>query len=164
MFTFEKTIFINSGGIRFMSPKSVLFSIAVLLVLSFLVGCGNAVTTSVSEAPAATSTEKTGVIEKSDTPVSDTPESEAPASTSTEETVVIEKSDTPVSNTTVSEAPASTPTEETEVNEKSDTDGPRTGDTAPDFTLPDSEGNMVRLSDELKDNRFLVLVFFHSQY
>jgi len=110
MFTFEKTIFINSGVIRFMFSKSVFFSIAVLLVLLFLVGCGNVVTTPVSEAPAATSTEETVVIEKSDT------------------------------------------------------DGPRTGDMAPDFTLPDSEGNMVRLSDELKDNRFVVLVFFHSQY
>ena len=132
MFTFEITIFINSGVIRFMFPKSVLFSIAVLLILSFLVGCGNAVTTPVSEAPAAISTEEIVIVEKSDTPVS--------------------------------EAPAATPTEETVVIEKSDTDGPRTGDTAPDFTLPDSEGNMVRLSDELKDNRFVVLVFFHSQY
>jgi hypothetical protein len=93
-----------------MSTKSMFFSIPVLLVLLFLVGCGNAVTTPVSEAPAAT------------------------------------------------------PTEETVVIEKSDTDGPRTGDTAPDFTLPDSEGNMVRLSDELKDNRFVVLVFYHSQF
>ncbi len=35
-----------------------------------------------------------------------------------------------------------------------------TGDVAPDFTLPDSEGNMVNLVDQLKDNQYIVLVFY----
>ena len=36
------------------------------------------------------------------------------------------------------------------------------GDTAPDFTLPDSNGNMVRLADSLLDNRLVILVFYFS--
>ena len=35
-----------------------------------------------------------------------------------------------------------------------------TGDVAPDFTLPDSEGNMVNLADQLQDNQQVVLVFY----
>jgi cytochrome oxidase Cu insertion factor (SCO1/SenC/PrrC family) len=42
------------------------------------------------------------------------------------------------------------------------TDPLQTGDTAPDFTLPDSDGNIVGLSTELLDNRLVVLVFYHS--
>jgi cytochrome oxidase Cu insertion factor (SCO1/SenC/PrrC family) len=40
--------------------------------------------------------------------------------------------------------------------------GPRVGDVAPDFTLPDQDGNMVRLGDELKDHRSVVLVFYYE--
>ncbi len=35
-----------------------------------------------------------------------------------------------------------------------------TGDVAPDFTLPDSEGNMVNLANQLQDNQYVVMVFF----
>jgi len=35
-----------------------------------------------------------------------------------------------------------------------------TGDVAPDFTLPDGEGNMVSLTDQLQDNQQVVLVFY----
>jgi hypothetical protein len=35
-----------------------------------------------------------------------------------------------------------------------------TGDVAPDFTLPDSEGNMVILANQLQDNQYVVLVFY----
>ncbi len=35
------------------------------------------------------------------------------------------------------------------------------GDAAPDFTLPDSSGTMVRLADELLDSGLVVLVFYH---
>ena len=38
----------------------------------------------------------------------------------------------------------------------------REGDVAPDFTLPDSNGNMVRLADELQKNDQVVLVFYYS--
>ncbi len=39
-----------------------------------------------------------------------------------------------------------------------------TGDVAPDFTLPDSSGNMLHLADELLDNRVVILVFYHAHY
>ena len=69
-----------------MTTKGAFFSIAVILVLSFLAGCGNADTS----------------------------------------------------------------------------DGPRTGDIAPDFTLPDTNGNMVSLADELGENEQVVLVFYYT--
>lgn len=37
-----------------------------------------------------------------------------------------------------------------------------TGDAAPDFTLADSNGNMVHLADQLLDNRLVILVFYHA--
>lgn len=42
------------------------------------------------------------------------------------------------------------------------TTGPTTGDIAPDFTLPDGNGNMVHLADELHDHRMVILVFYHA--
>ena len=48
-----------------MNTKGAFFSIAVILVLSFLVGFGNADTTLLSESLAAISKEKIFVIEKS---------------------------------------------------------------------------------------------------
>ncbi len=42
------------------------------------------------------------------------------------------------------------------------TSGPRVGDIAPDFTLPDQVGNMVRLADELKDHNSVVMVFYYE--
>jgi hypothetical protein len=50
----------------------------------------------------------------------------------------------------------------TVVMEETNSDGPRTGDVAPDFTLPDGDGNMVHLADELKDNQAVVLVFYEA--
>jgi hypothetical protein len=44
--------------------------------------------------------------------------------------------------------------------EENDTDGPQTGDVAPDFTLADSNGNMVHMADKLNDNRMVILVFY----
>lgn len=38
--------------------------------------------------------------------------------------------------------------------------GPRSGDIAPDFTLPDGDGSMVNLADELQDHQSVVLVFY----
>ena len=37
-----------------------------------------------------------------------------------------------------------------------------TGERAPDFTLPDSEGNDVRLADELSENQLVILVFYRA--
>ncbi len=42
--------------------------------------------------------------------------------------------------------------------------GPRTVEIAPGFTLPDSNGNMVHLADELNDNRMVILVFYHAHF
>lgn len=65
---------------------------------------------------------------------------------------------TPASEEAQPVAPASTPvSEETKPEE-----GPHTGDIAPDFTLPDSNGNMVHLADELNDHRMVILVFYFS--
>ncbi len=68
----------------------------------------------------------------------------------------------------ITEAPAATsapvtlvPTEEI-ATEQSIIDPLGAGDTAPGFTLPDSSGNMVSLSDNLMDNRLVILVFYHS--
>jgi cytochrome oxidase Cu insertion factor (SCO1/SenC/PrrC family) len=66
--------------------------------------------------------------------------------------------------TPVPEVPAAIPTEETVDIEETNTDSPRTGDVAPDFTLPDSNGNMVHLADELKDSRMVILVFYHAHF
>ena len=44
--------------------------------------------------------------------------------------------------------------------EEPKTKGPHTGDIAPDFTLPDSNGNKVHLADKLNDNRMVILVFY----
>lgn len=38
----------------------------------------------------------------------------------------------------------------------------RAGDIAPDFTLTDDSGNMVSLAEELLENEFVVLVFYHG--
>jgi len=56
-------------------------------------------------------------------------------------------------------AATSTPKIETE---EPAVDGPRLGDLAPDFTLPDSTGTMVHLADELQENQVVVLVFYFS--
>ena len=53
---------------------------------------------------------------------------------------------------------------ESVVTEEPKTTGPRTGDIAPVFTLPDSNGNMVHLADELNDNRMVILVFYHAYF
>jgi hypothetical protein len=42
------------------------------------------------------------------------------------------------------------------------TGGLRAGDLAPDFTLPDGDGNMVNLAEQLQDNEMVALVFYHS--
>ena len=34
------------------------------------------------------------------------------------------------------------------------------GDLAPDFTLPDGEGNLIHLADELQNNKSVVLLFY----
>ncbi len=56
------------------------------------------------------------------------------------------------------------PTAEIVVTEEPEPTGPRTGDMAPDLTLPDGNGNMVSLADELHDNRMVILVFYHGHF
>jgi peroxiredoxin Q/BCP len=41
-------------------------------------------------------------------------------------------------------------------------DGPRVGDLAPDFTLPEGNGNMVNLAEQLQNNEMVALVFYIS--
>ena len=85
----------------------------------------------------------------------------------TAESVVTQE---PTAETVVTEEPTAEsvatkePTVESVVTDKPKTTGPRTGDIAPDFTLPDSNGNMVHLADELNDNRMVVLVFYHDSW
>lgn len=40
--------------------------------------------------------------------------------------------------------------------------GPRTGELAPDFTLPDHTGSPVHLADELQEDQVVALVFYNS--
>ena len=54
------------------------------------------------------------------------------------------------------------PTAESVITEEPKTTGPRTGEIAPDFTLPDNNGDMVHLADELNDNRMVILIFYHA--
>ena len=54
------------------------------------------------------------------------------------------------------------PTAEPTMTDKRTPSSPRAGDVAPDFTLPDKDGNMVRLADELKDHSSVVLVFYYE--
>ncbi len=63
-------------------------------------------------------------------------------------------------STPVLEDSAATSTPKIETEEPA-VDGPRVGDVAPDFTLPDSKGDNVRLADNLLDNRLVILVFYH---
>ncbi len=75
----------------------------------------------------------------------------------------------PAESVVIEEPTTTDPTDETELNpvesvvtEVPTTTGPRTGDVAPDFTLPDSNGNMVQLADVLNDKRMVILVFYHA--
>jgi cytoskeletal protein RodZ len=65
---------------------------------------------------------------------------------------------------TVESVDTAEPTAEIVVTEEPKTNGPRTGEIAPDFTLPDSNGDLVHLADELNDNRMVVLVFYHDSW
>lgn len=73
--------------------------------------------------------------------------SEAPTATATPEPPA----------TSTPEPPATSTPEPVVVN-----DPLHAGDTAPDFTLPDSNGNMVSLAALLQDNEMVVLVFYYS--
>lgn len=72
---------------------------------------------------------------------------------------------TPAAETSTAETEELMPAESVVAEEPTSepkTIGPRSGDIAPDFSLPDSNGNMVRLSDQLLDNRLVILVFYHA--
>ena len=57
-------------------------------------------------------------------------------------------------NSATPEAPTATVVPEPEIS------GPRTGETAPDFTLSDHTGSPVHLADELQENQVVALVFY----
>jgi cytochrome oxidase Cu insertion factor (SCO1/SenC/PrrC family) len=84
------------------------------------------------------------------------PVSEAPAEEPTQEAQ--SPTEAPAAAPT---AEPPTPTEEIATEEPA-IDPLGTGDLAPDFTLPDSNGNMVNLADNLLDNRLVILVFYFS--
>jgi len=54
------------------------------------------------------------------------------------------------------------PTTESVVMEEPEISGLPVGEIAPDFTLPDSNGNMVNLAEELQENEQVGLVFYYS--
>jgi len=91
---------------------------------------------------------------------SPTPQTEEPKSV---ESVAIEE---PTAERVVMEEPTEVsvvtvePTAKSVATEKSETIGPRTGDKAPDFTLPDGNGAMLNLAEELQENEQVVLVFY----
>jgi cytochrome oxidase Cu insertion factor (SCO1/SenC/PrrC family) len=95
---------VNNKRSKVKHQQLLQLSIAVLLIMLFLVGCGNSAAVSTSQTPPETSTPEPPVVN----------------------------------------------------------DPLRAGDMAPDFTLPDSNGNMVSLADELQDNQMVVLVFYNS--
>ena len=45
-------------------------------------------------------------------------------------------------------------------NTEATSPGLHVGDAAPDFSLPDSEGNLVHLDDELQNNKSVILLFY----
>lgn len=84
--------------------------------------------------------------------------SEAPAAAPTQEPS--SATEAPVATST-EEPLIPTPTEEIATEEPA-IDPLGTGDLAPDFTLPDSNGNLVSLANSLVDNRLTILVFYFS--
>lgn len=54
------------------------------------------------------------------------------------------------------------PTAESVAVEEPEITGLPVGEIAPDFTLPDSNGNMVNLAEALQENEQVVLVFYYS--
>ena len=89
------------------------------------------------------------------------PETEAPAVAATQEPPISTEQVEPEGVSATSTAEPPTPTEEIATEEPA-IDPLGTGDLAPDFTLPDSNGNMVNLADNLLDNRLVILVFYFS--
>lgn len=78
-------------------------------------------------------------------------------------TVAPTEQPTPTAAPVVTQVVTVRPTEKPTPTEAPASAGPRAKDTAPDFTLPDSNGTMVHLADELKaSHRAVVLVFYYD--
>ena len=130
-----------------MNTKLVVWFGLVIVLFALMAACSGATSSAgtepvVTESVAVQTTPPTAVIE---------------------EPTPVEVVNTQVPTASPTETEQSTPTESV-ATEKPTASGPRTGDIAPDFTLPDSNGDMLHLADTLNDNRMVVLVFYNSYY
>jgi peroxiredoxin len=117
--------------------KQMVFWIGLMFVCSFLLAaCSGTTPTSQVNEPISAASDATEELEPTETVVTEEPE--PTESVDTEEPKPTKKA----------------PEEEPESTSL------LTGDTAPDFTLPDSNGNEVSLADSLKENEQVVLVFY----
>jgi hypothetical protein len=126
-----------------METKLVLRFGLVIILVALLAACSGTTTGAGTESVAIES-----IVVQTSTPAA-----------VTEEPTPVEVVNTQVSTASPTETNQPTPTENV-ATEESIAIGPRTGDIAPDFTLPDSEGNMVNLADELGENQSVILVFY----
>jgi peroxiredoxin Q/BCP len=128
--------------------KQLVFWIGLLLTHSVLLAaCSGSTPTPRTEEPESA----VSAVAKEPEPT----ESEAAQEPETTEVVVIEKP----------EATENVATQELEPTEIPSTEEPETGrmvgETAPDFTLPDGEGNMVSLAGKLQEFEHIVVVFYY---
>jgi peroxiredoxin len=87
-------------------------------------------------------------------PISPSPQEEEPKSSDS----VVTEEPTPEIVTTEE------PTAENVTMEEPENSGLPVGETAPDFTLSDGDGNMVNLAEELQDNEQVVIVFYFGNH
>lgn len=128
--------------------KQMIYWTSLLLVLSFLLA-------------ACSGTTPTPRTEEPESAVSAVTEEPEP----TESEAAQEPEPTEVVVTEVPEATEGVATDEPMPTESPSTEEPETGllvgETAPDFTLPDGEGNMVSLAGKLQDFEHIVVVFYY---
>jgi len=126
-----------------MKTKLVVWFGLVFVLSALMVACSG-----------ATSSSETESVVSESVAVQTTP----PAAV-TEEPTPVEVVNTQVPTTSPTDTEEPTPTASV-TTEQSIAIAPHAGDIAPDFTLPDSEGNIVNLADELQENQSVILVFY----